>query len=866
MQTNWTQWLEQLGSELYSSTTAYQNLLPELADLRQHGREYRSSYKLNGEKRNRPDKTYIPESRPLQVHEHGDPPQNLVSYLMDRDHTSFIETVQRMAEQVGMELPQGDGWQDWKQKQQQKQMLETVQDYYKWCLYNTQSQTAAAAMGYLKSRFTNAEIDTMGLGFIPSKEKLEEHLRKYYEPEAVGYFIGSMPSPAGDYNHITIPIYIAGSVYSFIYRHHNQQDVPDWVHKYQYHISKDRLPNENPYGVSLSDRFLYIPSNLRKEPELVIVEGQLDCLHLQSAGLKNAVSTGTNNVNPKQVEDAIQRGCRIFTLLYDADPTDTDPQKNYTNCSRAANTIEETAERLGMADSVKVYIAELPQEDKTQKIDPDSYLKDKGAAAVQRVIENAHRYWQYELEHIQQTYNAKVEENGGSTTPKLVDELKGQVLDIYTTIAEPTERNEYFNMLKGFFCWADMDSLKQTAEAHRAKQAQAKAQKQAADLMKQAGLLMDAGKTTEALKLQNDAAALLAGLEAQQEYETLLHHTTKEELIAGLKKMPADLDTGLYIGRTEKEDNKIMLPAGGLSILAAPTSHGKTTMLVSMAVKAAEANPNKQYYLLSYEEAAEPITLKALSCYAGIELSVSNRSTLQHYLTTGSWDMVSSKDKENYKAYKEKEAEFFEMLEQGRLHIHYTDMVCENLCTSIKKLAASGTLGGVFIDYVQYLDLAPSQRNLQRYEQISIICKMLKETAVETQLPIILGAQFNRDVADPTTLAITSLGEGGEIERKAAYCIGFWNNDMPYMSTKNHKPNMEEIAKTTKGNLYDAEGKKHNHTIYATVLKNRSGVGAKAGTAGLLSFNGNIGTVGNYEEPADPTPKPTPQQVEFEII
>ena len=849
MQTNWTQWLEQLGSELYSSTTAYQNLLPELADLRQHGREYRSSYKLNGEKRHRPDKTVILEAAPLVLIEHGEPAQNIVSYLMDRDHTSFIDTVQRMAEQVDMELPQGDGWQDWEQRQQQKQMLDTVQEYYQWCLQNAKP---AAVLDYLHSRFTPEQVTRMGLGYIPSKQQLVDYLQKYYTPEQVNKFADTLPAAVDSTHHITVPIYKAGSIYSWIYRHHNQQGTGK--DKYKYHT-----------GVVLKDMLQYIPSRL-KEPELVVVEGQLDCIRLLEQGIKNVVSTGTNHISTEQVEDAIQRGCRSFTLLYDADPTDTNPQKNYTNCSRAANTIEETAERLGMADSVKVYIAELPQPDPTQKIDPDGYLKDNGAAAVQRVIENAHRYWQYELEHIQQTYNAKVKENDSKPTPKLVDELKGQVLDIYTTIAEPTERNEYFNMLKGFFGWADMDSLKQTAEAHRAKQAQAKAQRQAAELMKQAGLFMNAGKTTEALKLQNDAAALLAGLEAQQEYETLLHRTTKEELIAGLKKMPADLDTGLYIGRTEKEDNKIMLPAGGLSILAAPTSHGKTTMLVSMAVKAAEANPNKQYYLLSYEEAAEPITLKALSCYASIELSVSNRSTLQHYLTTGSWDMVSSKDKENYNAYKKKEAEFFDMLEQGRLHIHYTDMVCENLCTSIKKLAASGTLGGVFIDYVQYLDLAPSQRNLQRYEQISIICKMLKETAVETQLPIILGAQFNRDVADPTTLAITSLGEGGEIERKAAYCIGFWNNDMPYMSTKNHKPNMEEIAKTTKGNLYDAEGKKHNYTIYATVLKNRSGVGAKAGTAGLLSFNGNIGTVGNYEEPADPTPKPTPQQVEFEII
>ena len=836
MQTNWQQWMEQLGSELYHSSTAYQNLLPELADLQQRGREYRSSYKLNGEKRNRPDKTYIPESRPLQVHEHGDTPQNLVSYLMGRDHTSFIETVQRMAEQVGMELPQGDGWQDWKQKQQQKQMLETVQDYYQWCLHNAKP---AAELEYLHSRFTPEQVVRMGLGYIPSKQQLVDYLQsKGYEAGQVREFADTLPTAADSTHTITIPIYRAGNVYSFIYRHHNQQGTGR--DKYKYHT-----------GVVLKDMLQYIPSNLQKAPELVVVEGQLDCIHLLEQGIKNVVSTGTNSISSEQVADAIQRGCRSFTLLYDADPTDQDPDKNSKHRTAAAHTIIDTAKQMGLADVVRVYIADLPQPDNTKKVDPDSYIKENGAAAVQQLIDTAQRHWQYELVNIVNRYP-----QGQGLEAKQLDSFNAAVLGLYDGIAAPMERREYKNYLEQIYNGVDDATIEQMLAEHQARKDKDTAQREAAQLMEQASRLMRDGQTDKALELQDKAAALLAGLEAEKEYQKLTHRTTREEIVAGLQQMPAAISTGLYLG-DQRPENEIQLPAGALSILAAPTSHGKTTMLVAMAVEAARNNPDKEYYLLSYEEAQEPIVLKALSCYAGIELSGSNRRTLQHYYTTGSWQYAYTDSTDRQQEYQRKEREFFDMLEQGRLHLHYTDMVCETLCTNIRKLAASGRLGGVFIDYVQYLELANSTRNYRRDEEISKICRMLKDAAVDTGTPIVLAAQFNRQATDPTKLALQNIGEGGDIERKAAYCLGFFNNDMPILNTD--KLNASDLQKLTRGNIYDPEHPNKNKSITAVVLKNRSGIGAKAGTTGLLSFDGNIGTVGNH------TQQPTRDAVDFAL-
>lgn len=823
--TDWTQWMGQMGSELYSSPTAYQSLLPELADLQQRGREYRSSYKLNGEKRHRPDKTVIMEAAPLVLIEHGEPAQNLVAYLMGRDRTDFITTVKRMAELVGMELPQGDSWQEWQNRQQQKQMLETVQDYYRWNLIQAENPPSEI-VDYLHSRFTPEQVVRMGLGYIPSKQQLVAYLQgKGYNAEQVKEFADTLPAAVDSTHKITVPIYRAGNVYSFIYRHHNQYGTGK--DKYKYHT-----------GVVLKDMLQYIPSKI-KEQELVVVEGQLDCIHLLEQGIKNVVSTGTNHISKEQVEDAIQRGCRSFTLLYDADPTDTDPDKNQKHRSTAARTIADTAQQMGLADVVKVYIADLPQPDRTKKVDPSDYITENGATAVQQLIDTAQRYWQYELNHIAGKLS------GQELTPKQLDGFNAAVLDIYDGIAAPMERREYKNYLAQLYNGADDATIQSMLDEHRARQQRDTAQRDAAGLLEQAGRLMRDGQPEKALELQDRAAALLAGLEAEQEYTKLTHRTTRAEIIAGLQQMPAAVSTGLYLGE-HRPENEILLPAGALSILAAPTSHGKTTMLVAMAVHAARTNPDKEYYLLSYEEAAEPIVLKAVSCYAGIELSGSNRRTLQHYLTTGSWQYAYQDSEDKQQEYQRKEREFFAMLEQGRLHLHYTDMVCETLCTNLRRLAASGKLGGVFIDYVQYLELAGTNRCNRRDEEISKICRMLKDAAVDTGTPIILAAQFNRQATDPTKLALQNIGEGGDIERKAAYCLGFFNNDMPILNTD--KVNSNDLQKLTRGAIYDPEHPNKNKSVTAVVLKNRSGVGAKAGTTGLLAFDGNIGTVGNYTQ------------------
>ena len=135
---------------------------------------------------------------------------------------------------------------------------------------------------------------------------------------------------------------------------------------------------------------------------------------------------------------------------------------------------------------------------------------------------------------------------------------------------------------------------------------------------------------------------------------------------------------------------------------------------------------------------------------------------------------------------------------------------------------------------MQLLNLPEGKyKTYSRQEELKQICISLKDIAVETGLPIILGAQFNRTVTNQLHLHATKIGEAGDIERIANLIIGFWNNNSPIIASEGE---MKDI---------NSKGCIEPNTIYATVLKNRGGI---VGKSELFSFNGNTGKISNQSK------------------
>ena len=290
---------------------------------------------------------------------------------------------------------------------------------------------------------------------------------------------------------------------------------------------------------------------------------------------------------------------------------------------------------------------------------------------------------------------------------------------------------------------------------------------------------------------------------------------------------PESLTTKYKIGNEE-----LLLPSGAISVFAAPTSHGKTSFLINLFLSVIENYIDKEFYFFSYEEDSDTILINTLNTCINKEISLNNRKSIKSYFAENSTEYIRNEFKEEF--INKKNKFFSELINSQRLNIHYTSYNSDILVEAINYLSKNRNPGAIFIDYIQLLNLPEGKyKTYSRQEEIKEICIALKDVAVETGLPIILGAQFNREVTNQLKLHSTKIGEAGDIERIANLIVGFWNN------------NFKSIA--SEGELNDIRNKgcfAENNTIYATILKNRGG---KVGMEEILSFNGNTGNISNKD-------------------
>jgi replicative DNA helicase len=442
------------------------------------------------------------------------------------------------------------------------------------------------------------------------------------------------------------------------------------------------------------------------------------------------------------------------------------------------------------------------------------------------VIENGEeiRAYKYKLNYIFTKYST-IQSSKGSLTDRDVDNLLAEVVELSANL-EPIDKAI---LLKEFLDLEPIQRLGITKESiditvdrlttNRDKELQAKDFKR---LLTEATQLQDKGETAKALDLITDKIKEVKLKDKTTEFSNLLTPIKETELRDRQSNKPESLKSGYTIGGEE-----LLLPSGAITVLTAPTSHGKTTFLINLALNVAEAYPDKQAYLFSYEEDSDSILIKTLNTYLDTPISGNNRTTLENY--------YSGKNKTSLPEGKDKF--YTDLIDTKRLSIHYSNYDSDTLIEAIRYLNKHAKPGAIFIDYIQLLNLPQGKyKTYSRQEEIKEICIALKDVAVETGLPIILGAQFNREVINLTKIHATKIGEAGDIERIANTIIGFWNTNFLGLATEGE---IKEI--NSKGWI--------SNSIYATVLKNRNG---KVGGEEFLEFNGNTGKIKNRDNKIDP--------------
>ena len=786
--------------ELYP--TLYESIdtaLPE-HNFKRYSGGWRSKTYLDGSlHKDRADKTVVTKKAPGWILEQGGDTLSLVDYVMRRDGVIFIQAVKTLAKVVGLQLPKGDFDQESYQRyKDQATLLEDCNSYFIYCLEN--STGANEVRAYLSSRgYSDENIKAMELGYIPDQEKLFKYLlTKGYSQSLIDEVI-RLKKGIGNSHKLTIPYRSGGSVKGFKFR-----TIGDATPKYL-----------NSTGLDKIGGFFNL-LGIKGDKDIVIVEGELDSLSATARGVENIVATGGSSISSDQVKDAIRRGAKSFTLCFD-----TEPGKE-----------EKTAKDLNSAIEVilgegvnRVYTVILPDlgEGKT---DPDRLIKESGVGAFKEAIIGALPYYEYKLQEILNKYG-KIEEERG-LQPKDIDSLLDEVVETASQIPDATDRDRYKKLFISLPAIKEMgiseESLSITVDrltSTKDKEAQAKDFKR---LLSEATQLQDKGETDKALDLLDNKVKEVKLKGRATEFSSLMKPIKEQEIKDRQINKPESVNSGYTIGGED-----LLLPSGAISILTAPTSHGKTTFLINMALNVATASPDKETYLFSYEEDGDSILINALNTYLDEDLSSNNRRTLKTYFATGSTEYIRSQSREGFTASKDK---FFkELIETRRLNINYSNYNSDTLIEAIRYLHKHAKPGAIFIDYIQLLNLPEGKyKTYSRQEEIKEICIALKDVAVETGLPIILGAQFNREVVNQLKLHATKIGEAGDIERIANLIVGFWNN------------NFEPIAEKVDAKELDNKGANAPDTIYAKILKQRGG---KVGLEEILTFNGNTGKIKN---------------------
>lgn len=189
--------------------------------------------------------------------------------------------------------------------------------------------------------------------------------------------------------------------------------------------------------------------------------------------------------------------------------------------------------------------------------------------------------------------------------------------------------------------------------------------------------------------------------------------------------------TGFTTGFREIDEMTTGLQPGEMIIIAARPGMGKTSLALNMAAAAA-ATENQPVAVFSLEMTNDQL-VQRLICS---EARLNSLDLRKGNIKLPQWEEIARAI-----GVLNELALFLD--DQGTLTVSEIRSRC-------RRLKSAHGLGAVFIDYLQLVRPAISARNSNRNEELSEICRLLKATAKDLQVPVIALAQLNRGVESRT--------------------------------------------------------------------------------------------------------------------
>lgn len=667
---------------------------------------------------------------------------NWYQYLEKRRGLDFRTALQELARAAGVEVPEYDQ-KLYERRQKRISVLEEACRYLKGQL---QTPEGRPVLDYLRGRgYSDQDIEAMELGAYVSRPELLRHLQakgfsredlqdvdgllygkdKDGKPYEIDYLARDFP--------LSVPIHgLTGQAIGVAFR----TLEPDRKDKYRY-AGGEGVQKSGLIGLSWSIH----------SPKKILVEGVIDGHYVshkaaEAGSREPIIALGTNGISDEQIEALKSTKTEELILALDSD------ENGFKGTAAIIDKL-----RL-QAPKIRLYVAPLEDyaEDPDAKVDPDLLVRTRGIEAFVEACSKAESWSRWYASWTVVTVADK--EDIGSDRGR--DILLRRLSRTYSDIEDRQERASFLEPLEDLRI--DRESLEAAAESVREAMAQERIlavkkslQSRLSDISLEPG--SDSFSTRE---LEDVLSEALTDLRIRQApapspylYEDLLEDllSTEDGLLTGY----ADLD------------KRLRIPQGAITIVAGRPGQGKTTLQLNLLVNMLREYQDKSFYFYSYEESSKHLAVKLIMILAGVVLDKdANYQEYIHYL----------RDRQSPEPAIEEAAEQFEQwTASGRLWLMDSKPNAEDLCGQIAYLDKRGSIGAVFVDYVQRIPAPPAS---QRYLEVKAVCDRILDTSVRLDIPIILGAQLGRPEKGAASKAIRldNLRESGDIEQDANLVLG----------------------------------------------------------------------------------------------
>jgi DNA primase len=365
---------------------------------------------------------------------------DVIAFVMKIDHLSFVESVERLADRVGLALTyEGGGATIQRDKGTRGRLIEAHKAASEFYAEQLRTPEAAKAREFLTERgFDGAAAATYGCGFAPAGwDKLTKHLLgRGFEPAEL---LKAQLTKEGRrglidrfHRRLLWPIRdLGGDVVGFGARRLFDDDQ---IEAKYLNTSESPIYKKSQvlFGLDLAKR------EISRRHQVVVVEGYTDVMAMHLSGVPTAVATcgtafGTEHISVLRrllMDDSFFRGEVIFT--FDGDDAG----------KKAAMKAFEEDQRF----AAQTFIAVAPG-----GMDPCELRQANGEVAVKDLVARRQRAIEFWI-------RAELADNDLDTAEGRVEALR-RAVPMVAQIKEEALRDEYARQLAGWVGWEDIQTV-----------------------------------------------------------------------------------------------------------------------------------------------------------------------------------------------------------------------------------------------------------------------------------------------------------------------------------------------------------------------------------------------------------------------